>query len=182
MGSTAAERRYPACASARRTYDQLRGSVKPIRAPIRVKRPVANALTTTVFAKLYRARASPTSENSGKWSTIRPLPRTDFSSRQECRQVRARRLHPAQTESSPQSKIAWSRRPLRVRSRCLSIVLLAGREKRGRHGLAIFEQWNGIREVPRGFWPIERGTEKTNGVSQNNSRATRWTDRWCAKQ
>lgn len=84
-------------------------------APMCVGRPVATRLTPR-SSRMYRARASPTSESSGKWSTIRPLPRTTISpARQRMSSSSSVTTSPPRRPSrASRSKIAWSLRPLSV--------------------------------------------------------------------
>ena len=131
-----------AWASARLTmWPTAAGPVRPIRGA-QIRRKTRRDALTPRSSRRYRARASPMSESSGKWSTIRPLPRTTISpARQRISSSSSETISPARRPSrASRSKMAWSRRPLSVDRSVADSTrsTSSGERNAGDHVLTIF--------------------------------------------
>ena len=139
-----------------------------------MRRKTRRDALTPRSSRMYRARASPTSESSGKWSTIRPLPRTTISpARQRMSSSSSATTSPPRRPSrASRSKIAWSRRPLRVDPVAASTRSTSlGERNAGGTDWRYLRNMGTALERSREVWPHRRRNRKNDRSAVHNSRA-----------
>jgi len=168
------ERRTPACASARRTmWPTAAGLVGPLRGAHMRRKTRRDALPPR-SSRMYRARASPTSDNSGKWSTVRPFPWTTISpARQRPSSSSSATTSPPRRPSrASRSRIAWSRRPLNVDPVAASARSTSlGERNAGGTDWRYLRNMGAALERSREVWPHSTRNRRNDRSAVHNRRA-----------